>query len=195
MKNTKRILLAAVAALLLVAVSVGGTLAWLVDKTDPVTNTFTAANIKITLTEDFNKDSNGDNKNDAWEAQLIPGKEYAKNPVVAVNTDETTVPIYVYVKVDNTNASTYVDYELITTDWTLVPNQTNVYYRAWDPATDKDNHEWHLLKDDKVTVKSTLTKEVAATASATLTFTAYAIQQEGFTPETGWAQVSAPVTP
>ena len=51
-KNTRtRILLTAVAALLLVAMTVGGTLAWLQDTSDTVENTFTASNIDVELDE------------------------------------------------------------------------------------------------------------------------------------------------
>lgn len=52
MKNMKKILVLALAALLLVAVSVAGTVAYLTAKTDPVTNTFKPSTLSVTLSEE-----------------------------------------------------------------------------------------------------------------------------------------------
>ena len=43
--------LSVVALVLVLCCAVGGTLAWLTDTTDPVTNTFTVGDIDIDLTE------------------------------------------------------------------------------------------------------------------------------------------------
>ena len=195
MKNTKRILLAAVAALLLVAVSVGGTLAWLTAKTDPVTNTFTAAGIDIELTETKDPDGN-------WSMQLIPGTSKTKDPVVKVirtHEDEETgatvqgtdVDIYLFVKFEDTMAGTCLTYEsnLNTTNgWTALDGVENVWYRVV-PATEA-NPVYHLLKDDTVSVASTVDKS-QTNVSGSMTYTAYAIQTEGFTTaELAWAEVS-----
>ena len=61
---------------LLIGGAVGGTLAWLVTKTDPVVNTFTAGNINITLDE-----PNFDNTN-AY--KILPGDTIDKDPTVTV---------------------------------------------------------------------------------------------------------------
>ncbi|MBR6668131.1 MAG: SipW-dependent-type signal peptide-containing protein, partial [Clostridia bacterium] len=63
MKNTKKILVLALAAVLLVAVSVGGTVAFLQDRTQEIVNTFTTSNIDITLEESKNLD-----------LKMVPGK-------------------------------------------------------------------------------------------------------------------------
>lgn len=198
MKNTKRILLAAVAALLLVAVSVGGTLAWLVDNTAPVTNTFTAAGIDIDLTE--TKDADGN-----WTMQLIPGTTKTKDPVVKVirtHVDEETgatvqgtdVDIYLFVKFVDTMAGTCLTYESnlnVANGWTKlegVEGVDDVWYRVV-PATE-ENPVYHLLKDDIVSVEDTVEK-TATNVSGSMTYTAYAIQTEGFSSVTdAWAQVS-----
>ena len=44
------------AVVLLLGISVGGTLAWLTAKTNPVNNVFTPSNIDVTLTETWNTD-------------------------------------------------------------------------------------------------------------------------------------------
>ena len=91
-KKTLALLLALV---LVFGAAVGGTIAYLTDTTDPVTNTFTVGKVDITLTETFNTDTNNDQKNDAWQAQLIPGTTYAKDPVVTVTNDSEDCWLFV----------------------------------------------------------------------------------------------------
>jgi hypothetical protein len=177
---------------------VTGTIAWLTDKTDPVTNTFTPSNISISLTEE--------NKGDNYNFQMIPGKTYAKDPKVTVTTD---IPCYVFVKVeenlgawDNTGKSfaDYFTYSVITgtNDWNKLADVDGVYYREVTSSG-----SFYVLSGNgeyingAVTVKNTVTKAdmdklyVAGAEKPTLTFTAYAIQQEGFgTAELAWAEIS-----
>ena len=56
MKNMKRSVALLVAIALLIGCVAGGTIAWLVDTTGNVTNTFVAGNIDITLDESKLKD-------------------------------------------------------------------------------------------------------------------------------------------
>lgn len=192
-KKTLALLLAMVMVL---GATIGVTLAWLTDETDSVTNTFTVGDIKIELKETWNADGDDDDTtNDHWEAQLIPGKEYKKDPVVSVDETKTNVDCYLFVKFEEKNTpTTYLTYTSTLTainGWTLVKDTTNVWYRV--VKTDADVKSWHLLEGDKVTVNTTLTKEGMPAANATpeLVYTAYAIQEEGFeTPELAWAEVS-----
>lgn len=168
-------------ALVLVAgCAIGGTLAWLVDSTDKVENVFTTANIDVILTETFNTDTDGDNKNDAWKAQMIPGYSYTKDPKVEVSAD--SVDCYLFVKFEETNnPSTYLTYtSTLTADnkWTQgngtdIP--ANVWYRK--VMTSDTTRSWELLSGNTISVKDTVTKDnMSAAASATLTYTAYASQ-------------------
>lgn len=196
-KNTRnRILLTALAALLLVVVAVGGTVAWLTASTETIKNTFTTAGVDITLTETFNTDTDNDNVKDAWSAQLIPGQTYTKNPVVTV-LDTTDVDIYLFVKFEETNTpSTYLTYTSTLTaanGWTQgndteIPD--NVWYREVKAAD--TTKSWKLLDGDKVTVKSELTNDTMASANATpeLKYTAYAIQKDNVgTVAEAWAKI------
>lgn len=169
------------AVVLIVGISVGGTLAWLTATSGPVTNTFTTSDIDITLEETFNTDSNKDGVNDCWKAQMIPGYSYTKDPEVTVSVD--SVDCYLFVKfVEEGNPSTYLEYtSTLTTangwtqgDGTNIP--TNVWYRKV-MSTDT-TRSWALLKDNTVTVSSTgVTKDNMSTAAqAKLTYTAYASQ-------------------
>lgn len=189
-----RILLMICAMALVVVASVGGTIAWLTDVTDPVTNTFTAADIEISLTETPNADSEDeDTENDIWTAQIIPGKEYSKDPKVTVDGDKTSVDIYLYVQaIETGNPGTYLDYtyemNVVGSGWKPVSGVNNVWYR--EVADDATELTWDLLVDDKVTVKTGVTKDVAKAANAKIEFKAYAIQKEGFTAENGWKELN-----
>lgn len=179
-RSGSKMLVLALALVLTVTAVVGGTLAWLVDSTTEVKNTFTTANIDVTLTETFNTDTDGDNKNDAWKAQMIPGYSYTKDPKVEVSAD--SVDCYLFVKFEETNnPSTYLTYtSTLTADnkWTQgngtdIP--ANVWYRK--VMTNDTTRSWELLSGNTISVKDTVTKDnMSAAASTTLTYTAYASQ-------------------
>lgn len=168
-------------ALVLVAgCAIGGTLAWLVDSTDKVENVFTTANIDVTLTETFNTDTNKDGTNDKWQAQMIPGYSYTKDPKVEVSADSVDCYLFVKFEEDN-NPSTYLTYtSTLTADnkWTQgngtdIP--ANVWYRK--VMASDTTRSWELLSGNTISVKDTVTKDNMSTAaSATLTYTAYASQ-------------------
>lgn len=189
-----RILLMICAMALVVVASVGGTIAWLTDVTDSVTNTFTAADIEINLTETPNADSSDeDTENDIWTAQIIPGKEYSKDPKVTVDGEKTSVDIYLYVQaIETGDPAAYLNYnyemDVEGSGWSKVEGVDKVWYReVADGATELT---WDLLVNDKVTVKTDVTKDVAKAANAKIEFKAYAIQKEGFTAENGWKELN-----
>lgn len=177
--NNKILVLVASIALAL-ACTVGATLAWLTDSTTTVTNTFTPANIGVTLTETYNTDTDKNGTNDAWTAQLIPGYSYTKDPKVTVSAD--SVDCYLFVKFEETNTpSTYLTYTSTLTaangwtqgDGTNIP--TNVWYRK--VLASDTTRSWELLSGNTISVSSTLTKDDMDTAkNATLIYTAYASQ-------------------
>lgn len=179
-QRNRRIALTVCLLLAVCLVTVGGTLAWLVDSTSEVKNTFTTAGIGVTLTETFNTDSDGDNVNDKWQAQMIPGYSYTKDPKVKVSTN--SVDCYLFVKFKETNnPSTYLTYTSTLTaanGWTQggdVDIPANVWYRK--VMTSDTTWSWELLSGNTISVKDTVTKDNMATAaSATLTYTAYASQ-------------------
>ena len=97
MKKSKAILMA-LCAVLLVAASVMGTLAYLTS-TDTVVNTFTVGKVEITLDEaDVNADGTpvqGADRVDANEYHLLPGHTYAKDPIVHVDADSEDCYLFV----------------------------------------------------------------------------------------------------
>lgn len=195
-KKTLALLLALV---LVFGAAVGGTIAYLTDTTDPVTNTFTVGKVDITLTETFNTDTNNDQKNDAWQAQLIPGTTYAKDPVVTVTNDSEDCWLFVKFEEKN-NPTNYLDYTSNLTEangWTQGDNTnipSNVWYRA--VAKDATVKSFQLLagNDDYATgcisVKNTVTNGDMDTASdAQLVYTAYACQKANMSAIDAWTAV------
>lgn len=181
------------AVALLVGGAVGGTLAWLTARTDPVVNTFTYGDINISLSE---------TKPEGKQAKIIPGVDIEKDPKVTVKAKSEACWLFVKVveanwpdfkETDNTTRK--VKYEVMTGEngWTKltgVEGVDNVYYREVGAVT--ADTDFAVLKDNKVTVSDNLTKtEVnGITANPTLTFTAYAVQRDGIdTAADAWAKV------
>ena len=193
----KKKLMTVLALVLVIAMSVAGTIAFLTDTTDPITNTFTVGKVDITLTETFNTDTNGDQKNDAWKAQLIPGTTYTKDPVVTVTADSEDC--WLFVKFEEKNgAATYLNYTSNLTaanGWTQGGDNgipSNVWYRS--VAKTDTTKSFHLLLDDAVTIDGTaVTNDNMNTAAeAQLVYTAYACQSANMTVEAAWAQFTTP---
>lgn len=164
--------------------AVGGTAAWLAAKSDSIASTFTFGDININLTETDHQE----------QIKIIPGVDIPK--ALKVTVQANSVDCWLFVKVEETG--TFVDGKVtysIDDGWTKgngsqIPE--NVYYRQVNGAT--TDSVFSVLKDDKITVSNTLTKEEIQNIAdePTLTFTAYAVQKEGInTAADAWA-VAAP---
>ena len=184
--------------------SIGGTLAWLTNKTDEVKNTFTVGNIDIDLTETFNKDSDDKDGNDSWEKKMVPGWTLSKDPKVTV--DKNSEDCWLFIKVEESSDPKLDDYiaYAIAEDWKQLKNGSTpvdgVYYRkitgdsvkgtaltilgagSWTDTkntTDEEDDVTYPWNENKVLVKPTVTKAMMdelETEQPTLTFTAYAVQ-------------------
>lgn len=171
---------AAVLALVLVlGCALGGTVAWLVAKSDPVVNTFTYGDININLEETTGSSY-----------KIIPGVDIAKDPKVTVEADSEAC--WLFVKVEETG--TFVDGKVtysIADGWTALTGQPGVYYREVGAVT--ADTDFYVLKDNVVKVSDTLTKEDIKDipTGPTLTFTAYAVQKDGIADAaTAWSKIS-----
>ena len=157
---------------------VGGTLAWLTDRTAEVKNTFTVGDINIGLTET------------TTDYKMVPGNTIAKDPTVTVKANSEACWLFVQVT-ESENLDTFITYA-IAEGWTALPGVDGVYYREV-PASNVDQ-TFSVLKGDAVTVKDTVTKEMLTAkdfTNPTLTFKAYAIQKDHFTTaDAAWAEVS-----
>lgn len=178
--------LTVVAALVLVlAMGVGGTLAYLTDKSATVTNTFTVGNVKISLVETTGS-----------EYKMVPGNKIAKDPKVTVGA--TSEDCYLFVKLDkSSNFDDFFENFVLADGWTVgtgtgtggngVP--TDVCYRE----DAKANDSFYVLAsggdgyaNGYVQVKGTVTQGMMDAISdennedatePTLEITAYAVQK------------------
>ena len=182
----KKALFIMLSAALIVCATVAGTLAWLTDKTEPVVNTFTVGDINITLTESENLD-----------LKMVPGQTITKDPKVTVKAGSEAC--WLFVKVDKSvNFDGFMTFEMAD-GWIALSGHAGVYYRNVD-ATNADTG-FDVLKDNKVTVRDTVTKTMLEGVknaedgtpnenAPTLTFTAYAVQKDGINDATtAWGKV------
>jgi len=103
MKTRSKALLLSLCAVLLVAASVLGTMAYLTD-TKTVTNTFTVGSVGIKLDEaDVKLDGtlDTDTRVQANEYHLLPGHTYIKDPTVTVNAGSEDAYVRMIVTVEN----------------------------------------------------------------------------------------------
>ena len=188
-----KLVVAMLAVTLLIGCAIGGTVAWLTAKTDPVVNTFTYGDINITLDETTGSSY-----------KIIPGVDIKKDPKVTVNANSEAC--YLFVKIKEENWPTFMEADGknkkvsygIATGWEPLAGQAGVYYREVDAAAAKTGASYYILKGDTtypnglVTVSENLTKAEVndITTQPKLTFTAYAVQKDGIADAaTAWAKV------
>lgn len=164
---SSRAFIALLALVLVIGCVAGGTVAWLVAKTEPVVNTFTYGNINIALAETT-----------GTSYKIIPGTDITKNPKVTVKGGSEACWLFVKVEESGTFVADKVTYA-IDNGWTPLEGEKGVYYREVAAVT--ADTDFSVLEGNKITVKDTLTKgdikDIAAT-NPTLKITAYAVQQE-----------------
>lgn len=171
----KKIIATVGACALCVGLGVAGTLAWLTDKTESVTNTFTTSNVDITLTETTGSDY-----------QMIPGFTITKDPKVTVKAGSEDCYLFVKLEISD-NYRDYLENYKISDGWKQLKNgETDVdgvYYREVE-SNDTSDQPFYVLKNNQLTVKESVTKENMdaiddssdATSEPTLTVKAYATQ-------------------
>lgn len=184
-QRARRILMTVCLLALVMVVSVGATIAWLTDTTDPVTNTFTVGNIDITLAET------------TTDYKMVPGNTIAKDPKVTVEAGSEAC--WLFVKVEKSaNLDAFITYT-VDSGWTALSGVTGVYYRSVDAST--TDQAFSVLTNDRVTVKDSVTKTMMDGLKATnatqptLTFTAYACQKDNVADAAAaWAKITSPAT-
>lgn len=186
----KKAIVAVVALVLVLCCAMGGTLAWLVDSTTEVKNTFTYGDINISLWEHKLNDDGLTLSTDVFTGaeqtgfKMIPGNNIKKDPTVTVKADSEASWLFVKI-VESDNFDSFMEYS-IATGWTAL-NDANadgvaddgIYYRTVD-ATTADT-DFAVLANDSVSVKDTVTKNMlkdGVFVAPTLSFTAYAVQRD-----------------
>lgn len=176
------------AVLLLIGVSVGGTLAWLTAKSEVVTNTFTDSDINITL-----KETKEDFK-------MIPGWTIEKDPVVTVEAGSEDCWLFVKItESTNPDLDAYITYAIASGWETVQPEDDNgvtvigrkVYKNAeiksfaiigYTDTKGTESADDDQFVNNTVLVNETVTKQMMdalneeGATKPSLTFTAYAVQ-------------------
>ncbi len=188
---SSRAFIALLALVLVIGCVAGGTVAWLVAKTEPVVNTFTYGDINITLAETTGEDY-----------KIIPGKDIPKDPKVTVKAGSEACWLFVKVEQTGTFVADKVTYA-IDKDWTQgngteIPS--NVYYRAVSAEEAEAGVNYYVLAGNAtypngvINVSEDLTKAEVDAITAdeiSLTFTAYAVQKENIADaKTAWEKVT-----
>ena len=211
MKKTLTVLLALV---LVIAMSVAGTMAYLTDDAS-VTNTFTVGNVTITLDEakvnEYGVADKSVPRVDRNTYKLIPGHPYNKDPMVTVlkgsesSYVKMTVTFTKSAELDAIFAPNGADLTSIftgydSTNWIAkgntedTKNNTRTYefwYKEAVAAPDADVALDALF--DQIVVPGTITNaQLDTIAGMTITVNAYAIQADGFADaDAAWAAYKA----
>lgn len=183
----KKKVISIVAVVLVLCCAIGGTLAWLTDKTDPVVNTFTVGDINIEL------------KETTTNYKMVPGNTISKDPKVTVKAGSEACWLFVKVEKSN-NFDGFMTYTMAD-GWTQLVDAdgkavNGVFYREVT-ATTADT-SFSVLSGDQVQVLGTVTKtqmeniKNGTITAPTLTFTAYAVQKDNIaSAAAAWAEVNA----
>jgi len=177
---------------LLVGCAVGGTLAWLLDTSNDVANTFTTSDVGVELTETKTN------------FQMVPGHYIEKDPKVTVAANSEASWLFVKI-VESATLDDYIAYALPETgegkDWQVVDdgdNNEDTIVIARKVTKSTSPQDFTILQagsythtasnttiswaENQVGVKPEVTKEMMAALSASnavqpkLTFTAYVTQ-------------------
>lgn len=172
----KKVFLTVAALILVLCCAVGGTLAWLVAKSDTVKNTFTVGDINIDLTES------------TTDYKMVPGNTISKDPTVTVKANSEACWLFVEIE-ESENFGSFLTYA-VADGWTKL--QDGVYYREVAAAAADQN--FAVLKNNEVKVLENVTKEqlneLTERTFPTLTFTAYAVQKDNVaTAADAWAKI------
>lgn len=210
MKTRSKALLLTLCAVLLVAATIFGTMAYLTS-TDTVTNTFTVGKVNIKLDEaKANPDGTlveGAERVKANEYKLLPGHTYNKDPMVTVlsGSESSYVKMTVtFSKANELDAIFAPDGANLTSifnghdadNWTYKGNtkdataNTRTYEFWYKEAVAAPTADVALdALFDSITVPGEITNEQLATIEGmTITVNAYAIQADGFADaEAAWA--------
>ena len=186
------------AIVLVVGVSVGGTLAWLTAQTTAVENTFTVGNITITLAETFNTDSNDDGTPDKWVGKVVPGGTHPKDPKITVELGSEKC--YVYALVTNTckiGGDVVITPNIDTAKWTPVGTSGDKILYRYADIVDASAADQPLPVFTEVAYSETiLESNISSLSSTSITIQGYAHQSDNTDQNTAdaaakaWAKLS-----
>jgi len=180
MKTKSKALLLALCAVLLVAASVLGTMAYLTSQAE-VTNTFTVGSVSITLDEapvDENGEATTGTRVTENSYKLMPGHEYDKDPTihVAANSEDCWLFVQITDEIAAIQDADTIATQMAAKGWTLVDADANVY--AHNAIAKAGNN---VVVFESFKIKGDVENDaLAAYANKTIKVIAYAVQADGF---------------
>lgn len=179
--NIKSIFTLTAAFVLVAALSIGGTLAWLTAQTNTITNTFTGSDITVKLEETTEN------------YKMVPGATIKKDPKATVVEGSENCWLFVEITKSTTpKLDDYITYT-VASPWAPIEEGSNVYYIKVDGTTATVNTPYPILTNNQVTVKDNVTEAMMDAINAegadkpTLSFKVYAVQLEaGETAAKAW---------
>ncbi len=181
------------ALIMLLALAVMGTYAYLTSTPEAVTNTFSVGKIAITLDEtkvdEYGvADPNATGRVTENAYKLVPGHEYKKDPQIHVSKDSEAC--WLFVKVEDELAAiedtTTIANQITANGWiALGTGYPGIYYKQQEAVT--ANTDVNVFANFKVKKDA----DVSTYNGKTIKITAYAIQQDGFAnnPTGAWEAV------
>ena len=195
MKTKSKALLMTLCAVLLVAASVLGTMAYLTSTTGPVTNTFSIGKIAITLDEApvnvYGEVVEGARRT-GNQYKLMPGHKYDKDPTVHV--EKSSEDAYIFVKVENGisafEADTTIAAQIAAEGWMALPSVNNVYYKDYTKNADNDV-DLVVFRNFTIAEGAESVSGWADATNANITINAYAVQKDNINSAAdAWSKVS-----
>lgn len=178
------------AYVLLVGSAAGGTLAWMIDRTEPLVNTFAIASIDVSIAETPTDD--GDSNPNTNTYTMLPGTTITKDPIVtlAANSEDA----WLFVKLEKSaNFDQFLNFSMAD-GWTALNGVDGVYWRTTQKSDTAQT--FGVINENKVTVKPDVTaamlNALTDATRPTLLVTAYAVQKQSMdTPLDAWALVQS----
>ena len=173
-----------IALALILCCTIGGTLAYLFDKSEPVTNTFTYGDIEIQLNE-TDPESNNKPEDNTYSMDISNiDNGIVKDPTAVVLADSEKCWLFVKVK-ESDNFDRFLTYTVPTGEggWKLykeVSASESIYYRVVPNAN--IDQSFGVLENDRVYLKTDVTQKMLDAMELeqfpTLTINAYAVQYD-----------------
>ena len=148
----KKTLTIALSMVLVAAIAVTGTLAFLTDESDILVNKFTFGNTEVEIAEPTWTAALGGEK----AMKVVPGQTVAKDPTITVNGTEE---VYVYAYVNNALAGHVTIGDIDDAKWTPVASLDGLYryHKTVTPAEGTGTELEPLF--ETVTISDTITQE------------------------------------
>ena len=159
-----------IAACLLIAISIGFTVALLIASSNTVVNVFTIGNVSITLNETTGE-----------KYVMAPGVSIAKDPTVTVRANSEECWLFVKVEKEN-DFDAFCEYE-IASGWSTLDGYEGVFFRTVSHSS--SDRSFSVLNDNVILVLDSVTEGQlsSVTNNPRLKITAYAAQKSGVASE------------